>query len=190
MIGLDLHPPTPDPDSEHSFNYENEIESVGTKFKDAETVDEISKYLREFDGDQARKYDEIDETMVEDPDPVSNLPPFEEDKKGKRQTVLEGKVESLEKKVDLLTYELKEVKDLLKIGARTSKNTGQIAAYCKEACVFPLLPEFKLKKVLQVEKMELDIHANPEYKKQLVRDKNAWQKFVLYYNKKYSPVGS
>lgn len=81
---------------------------------------------------------------------------------------MEAKVESLEKKLDIFSHDLKEVKDLLKIRAKTSKNTGQIVAYCKEACVFPLLPDFRLKKASQVEKMESDIHANTECKQQLV----------------------
>lgn len=177
-IGLDSHPPTPDSEKELQSIYENEIVSQETELKDAETVDEISQFIRELGSDgsngsdeQAQEYDEIDETMMQ-VTAVSTLPQVDENKKGKRQTVLEVKVENLEKKLDILGYGLKEVKDLLKIRARTSKNTGQIAAYCKKACVFPLLPKFQLKKVSQVENMELDIHANPEYKEQLVTDKN------------------
>lgn len=170
MIDSDVDPPTPDADYELASNCENEIDSVENEFQEAETVEDIQEFIRETD--QFLKDDEIDETTMPEV-PISILLPANESKNGKRQTVLEAKVDSLEKKLDVFGYELKGIKDILKIRARTSKNTGQIAAYCKEACVFPLIPKFQLKKVSQVERMELDVHASNEYKEQLVSDKNS-----------------
>ncbi len=174
-----VYSPTPETVSILPSNHEDEIESIANESEQAETTeDETDSILNEFketDEEIVKFIRETNEALMDDEtdDPVSTPPPADGNKKGKRQTVLESKVDNIEKKLDIFSYELKGVQDLLKIRARTSKNTGQIAAYCKEACVFPLMPKFQLKKVSQVEKMESDVHANVKYKEQLVSDEKS-----------------
>lgn len=81
MSDLDSHTP----DSEPQVQCENETESVEFEFKEAETVDEISKFIREQESNQEEdhKNDEIYETTMQ-VDEVSNLQPVDDKKKNEK----------------------------------------------------------------------------------------------------------
>lgn len=143
--------------------YEPELNSIRVTADEYETLDNPGN------DDNLMQLDEPDDNLMQ-LDEQESAPPVNENnaKKRKRRAVLETKVDAMDKRMDSFAFELKEIKNILNIRSKTSRNQGQIAAYCKEACEFSLLPKSKLKKVRHVEKMEASINENGEYKKQIV----------------------
>lgn len=162
VIPSDIEDPT------EPGNFEMETADLSDE---VETIGEISNFIRnqqsvedDFNS-EAEPIDDNGDAMVVNV-LESNLSGGET-KKLKRQVALEVKVDRLEKNLSSFANDLKEIKSILNIRSKSSKKKGGIAAYCKEACVFPLLPKFRLKLVPQVKKMETDTKNN-DYKEQLV----------------------
>lgn len=185
----DLRPRSPNKDSEKAVNTPYTL----SESKEPESVENISRFIHQDWSDEElhcgddddddcdpanestsnentinnNRHNELDKIVII---PQTSLLTDSEDKKSKRQTALEAKVDQLERKMDSFATDIKDIKKLLKYRTNSNsfKKKGSLAAYCKEACNFSLLPKFRLKKVSQVVEMESNIGENLQYKEQLV----------------------